>query len=124
MIERLSSNQPTKRNNAHLMLNVATGAALGAAARYITPTKNELKSFNKVADSFFSSTSTLARGANRSILKYAGIGALIAGGLYLLNKLFAKKPQEQPQQDTFEYSKYQALIDAPEYACEILIYGE
>ena len=24
--------------------------------------------------------------------------------------------------DSFEYSKYQALIDAPDYACEILLY--
>ena len=42
---------------------------------------------------------------------------------YHLTKLFAKNNTSKTA-DSFEYSKYQALIDAPEYAAEILIYGE
>ena len=57
------------------------------------------------------------------VLKYAAGGAIIAAGISLLTKLFAK-PEKVQQQDTFEYSKYQALIDAPEYACEILLYED
>ena len=119
---RIETNQPTKRNNAHLMLATATGATVGAATRYVMPTKAELKKFSDVADTFFSNKSLNARGANRSILKYAGIGAVAAAGLHLVSKLF-KKPQEQTQ-DTFEYSKLQTFIDAPDYACEILLYGD
>ena len=26
--------------------------------------------------------------------------------------------------DSFEYSKYKALIDAPEYACELILYDD
>ena len=120
---KIETNQPTKRNNAHLMLTTATGAALGAGVRYILPTKTEMRTFNDVADTFFSNTSVAARGANRSILKYAGIGAVVACGAHLISKLFDKKPQEQ-YEDSFEYSKLQTFIDAPDYACEILLYGE
>lgn len=119
---KIETNQPTKRNNAHLMLATATGAVAGAATRYVMPTKAEMKKFSDVADTFFSNTALNARGANRSILKYAGIGAVVAAGLNIVSKLF-KKPQEQ-NQDTFEYSKMQTFIDAPDYACEILLYGE
>ena len=123
MIRRLDSNQPIKRNNAQLLLTTATGAALGAGARFVVPTKNEMSSFKTASDSFFSNAKTSARGANRSILKYAGMGAVIAAGVHTLAKLFAKN-NAQKTGDTFEYSKFQALIDAPEYATEILIYGE
>ena len=123
MIERLNSNQPTKRNNAHLMLSTATGAALGMGSRYILPTKTELSALKTSADTFFSNASTAARGANRSMLKYGAIGALAAATITLLTKLLSNnKPKTQT--DTFEYSKYQALIDAPEYACEILLYED
>ena len=123
MIERLNSNQPTKRNNAQLMLSTATGAALGMGSRYIIPTKAEMGTLKNAADTFFSNASVATRGANRSILKYGAIGALAAATVTLLTKLLGnKKPQAQG--DTFEYSKYQALIDAPEYACEILLYED
>ena len=123
MIRRIDSNQPTKRNNAQLLLTTATGAALGAGARFVVPTKNEMGALKTASDTFFSNAKTSARGANRSILKYAGIGAVVAAGIHTLAKLFAKNNTSKTA-DSFEYSKYQALIDAPEYAAEILIYGE
>ncbi|MBR5305103.1 MAG: hypothetical protein IKU37_09785 [Candidatus Gastranaerophilales bacterium] len=122
MIERIDSKQP-KRNNAGLMLSATTGAAIGMGSRYLLPTKAEIKSIGTAADTFFSSASTAARGANRSMLKYGALGAIAAATITLLTKLLSnKKPQTQT--DTFEYSKYQAIIDAPEYACEILLYGD
>ena len=111
-----------KTNNARLMLTTTAGAALGAAARYVVPTKTEWSGIKTSADTFFSSASTMARKTNRSILKYAGIGAVVAAGISMLNKLLAKNSNKFAQTDSFEYSKYQALIDAPEYACEILLY--
>ncbi len=123
MIRSIDSNQPTKRNNAQLLLATAAGAALGAGARFVVPTKNEMGALRTAADSFFSNAKTSARGAGRSILKYAGIGAVGAALVHTLAKLVAKK-QAPKNGDSFEYSKYQALIDAPEYAAEILIYGE
>ena len=122
MIERLNSNQP-KRNNAHLMLSTATGAALGMGSRYIVPTKAEMGTLKTAADTFFSNASTTARGANRSMLKYGAIGAVAAATITLLTKLLSNK-EAQAKTDTFEYSKYQAIIDAPEYACEILLYED
>lgn len=121
---RIESNQPTKRNNARLVLTTATGAALGMGARYLVPTKAELSSLKSNSDTFFSSVSTVARGANRSMLKFGAIGAVAAAGIYLVSKLFKKPQEENKFADSFEYSKYQALIDAPEYACEVLIYGD
>jgi len=59
------------------------------------------------------------------MLKYGAVGALAAAAITLLTKLLgAKQKQKQEQADTFEYSKLQALIDAPEYACEILLYED
>ena len=124
MIERLNSNQPTKRNNAQLMLTTATGAALGMGSRYILPTKAELGTLKTSADTFFSNASTAARGANRSMLKYGAIGAVAAAAVTLLAKLLGSKNSKVQNSDTFEYSKYQAIIDAPEYACEILLYKD
>ena len=121
---RIESNQPTKRNNAQLMLATATGAALGAGSRFIIPSKGEFSALKNSADSFFSTAATSARGANRSILKYAGAGAIIAAGIHGLVKAFTKKPEKETYTDTFEYSKYAAIIDAPEYACEILLYED
>ena len=119
----IESNQPTKRNNARLMLTTSTGAAIGAAARYVVPTKNEWKGVKESTDTFFSNAAASARSANRSILKYAAVGAVVAAGLSLVSRLFTK-PNQNQHKDTFEYSKYQALIDAPEYACEILLYED
>ena len=104
------------------MLTTATGAALGAEARYVVPTKNECKNMKSSSDTFFSNVAANARSANRSILKYATVGAVVAAGVSLVSRLFAKP--KQTAQDTFEYSKLQAYIDAPEYACEILLYED
>ena len=123
MIKPIDSNQPKKRNNAQLMLTTATGGALGMGARYLVPTKKEMSSIKSAADTFFSSTSTLARGTNRSMLKYGAIGAAAAATAHIFSNLLSNKKQEK-YSDTFEYSKYQALIDAPEYACEILLYED
>jgi len=57
MIRSIDSNQQTKRNNAHLMLTTAMGGAIGAGARYIVPTQNEVKSLRTAADTFFSNAS-------------------------------------------------------------------
>ena len=114
-LQAVSTVQP-KRNNHSLIASAGVGAALGAGARYVVPTKSELKS----VDSFVSSAALSARGANRSILKYGAIGALVASGLSLLNKAF----KEHKNDGSVEYTKLGALIDAPDYACEIMWYGE
>ena len=121
---KIQANQPPKRNNAHFMLTTAAGAAVGSVARYVIPTKAEFSNLKACKDTFFSNASTMARGTNRSILKYAGLGALIAAGICGIKNLLTKKPEIEAQEDTFEYSKYAALIDASEYACEILIYED
>lgn len=111
-----------KRNNSHIMLSSAVGAAVGAGARYIVPTKTELNQLiNKDAvDTFVSNTATAARGSKRSILKYGGIGAAIAAGLSVLAKAFSSKNRE-----ALEYSKYAALMDTPaDSAYAIMWYGE
>ncbi len=111
-------------NNVYRTTAVASaiGAVAGAGARYVVPTKSELSSLiNKDAvDSFISSSAANARGSNRSILKYGGIGALAAAGLALLSKIF---PNKKPENNT-DYSKMGALLDAPDYAVEIMWYGE
>lgn len=119
-IRAIQQTQP-KKSNAALSLAAATGAGLGAVSRYVLPTKKELGTFiNKEAvDTFVSNSACATRGANRSVLKYSGIGALVGAGLVLLSKLFPKK-----EESSAEYSKLGALIDAPDYACEIMWYGD
>lgn len=109
-----------KTNNKNLVLSSAAGAIAGCGARYIIPTKQEFTSlFNKKAfDTFTSSASTGARGADRSILKYAGIGAAIAAGLSYIVKSFTNKNQEE----NVEYTKLGALLDSSDYACQVLWY--
>jgi len=123
MIRSIDSNQQTKRNNAHLMLTTAMGGAIGAGARYIVPTQNEVKSLRTAADTFFSNASVAARGANRSILKYSAVGAVVAGVLCLASKIFGNKnAQTQKYDDSFEYSRMAALIEAPDIAGEFFLY--
>ena len=123
MIRSIDSNQQTKRNNAHLMLTTATGAALGAGARYIVPTSAEMKSLKTASDTLLSNANVVARGANRSILKYSAIGAVVAMGLSLISKLFNNKNTQAPKyEDSFEYTKYAALIEAPDIAGEFFLY--
>lgn len=122
-VQAVSTVKPNSVSNGHLAFSAGMGALAGAASRYVIPTKSEFSSIvNKDAvDTFVSNASTAARGANRSILKYGGVGALIAGGIYLLTKAFSKKDNEP---ENIEYTKLGALIDAPDYACEIMWYGE
>ena len=85
------------------------GAAMGAGARYVVPTKAEASSLlNKGAlDTFVSSAATKARGADRSILKYAGIGGAVALLIGVLSKIFPKTDSKAT-----EYSKYGPLLRA------------
>ncbi len=121
---KVAPTQLNKTNNARLVLTTATGAALGSLSRYIIPTKNEIKNFKTCSDSFFSNASTSARGASRSILKFAGAGAIIAAGLHIIKNLLASKQAQNEPKDTFTYSKYGVFADASDYACEIFLYGE
>ena len=124
MIQAVQTSETTKSNYGKYALAAGAGAIAGAGARYLLPTKTELSSiFNKEAvDTFVTNTATQARGANRSIVKYAGIGAILAAGLKFLSKIF---PSEKTyQKANLEYSKFGALVDAPDYAVEIMWYGE
>jgi len=120
-VQSIQITEPSKNNFGRVATTGAIGAALGAGARYVVPTKAEASSiFNKEAvDTFVSSASAQARGANRSILKYAGAGGAIAIILGALSKLFPKHNEKND-----EYSKYAALLDAPDYAVEVMWYGE
>ena len=122
MIERIDSKQPNSK--AKLLKPMATGAVLGMTSRYVIPTKQEFGALRQTADTFFTNAATTARSANRSMLKYGAIGAVIAASITLLAKAIKNQKKPQTYTDTFEYSKYQALIDAPDYACEFLLYGD
>ncbi len=118
-IKAINSAQTPKRRNAHVMLATAAGASVGALSRYVLPAKKDLSSvFNKDT---FSKAVMSQRAQSRSILRYAGIGAVIAGGLAILKNIFQ---HGEKQSEPFKYSKYGAMIDAPDYAVEIMYYGE
>ena len=119
-LEAISRVEPKKRNFPSLAMSAGAGAVIGAGARYILPSKTELSS----ADKFLSSAAMSARGANRSILKYGALGAAIATGIALLAKLFTPQHKENAENTNVEYTKLGALIDAPDYACEIMWYSE
>lgn len=125
-VQKIQTTQPNRNIGKNVAVSSAIGAVAGAGARYIMPTKSELSSIvNKDAvDTFVSSAATSARGANRSILKYGGIGALIAGGLTLGAKLLSKMFPKTEESESFDYSKMNAFLDAPDYAVEIMWYGE
>ncbi len=115
-LEAVSRIEPKRNNNRTLGASAAVGALAGAASRYVIPTKKELAS----ADAFLSTAAMSARGAKRSILKFGAAGAVIASALALIAKAFkGHKPDE-----SVEYTKLGALVDAPDYACEIMWYGE
>ena len=121
-IQALSSSEQRQKNNRKVLSSALLGAAGGSALRYAIPTKAEKAAlFNKDAmDTFVSSASTKARGANRSILKYATVGALITAGITALtNKLSNKQNIEN-----IEYSKFAALVDASPFAAEVYLYGD
>ena len=116
-LEAISRVEPKKRNFPSLAMSAGAGAILGAGARYILPSKKELSS----ADKFLSSTAMSARGAGRSILKYGALGAAIAAGIALLIKAFTPQHKENTN---VEYTKLGALVNAPDYACEIMWFSE
>lgn len=120
-VQAVQTTQPSNKNYRRLMGATAGGAMIGAGARYVIPTKNEFSAlFNKNAfDSFVTNAAAKTRGSNRSILKYAGIGAIAAFLLSAASKIFPKHANKNE-----EYSKYGALLDAPDYAVEIMWYGE
>ena len=120
-VQSVKITEPSKNSLGKVAAAGALGAAVGAGARYVMPTKAEASSIlNKTAvDSFVSSASAKARGADRSILKYAGIGGAAALLLAGLAKIFPKSNDKSN-----EYSKYGALLDAPDYAVEVMWYGE
>ena len=116
-LKAVSITEPKRRKVPSVAIGAGAGALIGAGARYLIPMKSELVS----ADKFISSAAMTARGNSRSILKYGGIGALVAAGLVLLAKTFTP---EHKKDDSVEYTKLGALVDAPDYACEIMWYGE
>ncbi len=117
-LEAISIVEPKRKKVPSVALSAGAGALVGAGARYIVPTKAELSS----ADSFISTAAMNARANGRSILKYGAIGALAATGIALLSKLFT--PEHKKENSNIEYSKLGALVDASDYACEIMWYGE
>jgi len=115
-LQAISTVEP-KRKSPSMGISAAAGAAIGAGSRYLVPTKDEMKS----VDTFVSSAAMNARGANRSILKYGAIGAIAAAGLNLLVKVFTPEHKENKN---VEYTKLGALMDAPDYSCQFIWYGE
>ncbi len=124
MIQKVQTTDSNRNNYKNLALTAGVGAIAGAGARYLIPTKDEFSHiFNKEAvDTYISNTATQARGASRSIIKYGAIGALIAAGLSLISKIMPNHKTYEKANN--EYTKLGALIDAPDYAVEIMWYGE
>lgn len=122
-IQAVSTIKPQQKKN-RFVPTVALGAVGGAAVRYVVPTKNEIgqvvnkDAFKKAA----SKTAALTRGESRSILKFAGFGALIAGSLNITAKAIncIKKSQDNMH---YDYSKYGAFFDSGECACEVMWLG-
>ena len=52
------------------------------------------------------------------------LGAIATATVCLLSKLLTNKTEEKKYDDTFEYSKYQALIESPDIAAEFFLYGD
>ena len=101
-ISKVQINEP-KRRNAILPM-AAVGAAAGMGARYVVPTKTEMKGLlsKENIDKFVSTASTTARANGRSVLKYAGVGAAIAAGLSAI-KAFFKASNKEFTTDGTEY---------------------
>ena len=116
-LEAISRVEPKRRNIPTLGVSACAGAAAGAGLRYILPSKTELAN----VDSFISTAAMNARAEGRSILKFGAVGALVATGAALLAKALTHKNDNDA---SVEYTKLGALVDAPDYACEIMWYGE
>lgn len=122
-IQALSLSEQRQKNNKRILPAALLGAASGSALRYVIPTKVEAGSLlNKEAvDTFVSSSALKTRGANRSILKYATVGAAIASGIVAIANKFSNKNQ---QSIGIENAKLAALLDASPFAAEVYFYGD
>lgn len=120
-ITKIETSQP-KRKISNFAA-AAAGAVAGAGSYALLPTRKQLSAIinKETTDSFISSAALKARTANRSLAKYAGLGALAAVGMNLLSKVFAPKTQSDT---SIEYSKWGAIIDASDYACMVTWYGD
>ncbi len=114
--------QPKQKTN--LLPAVLAGGAIGSGARYLLPTKAEFSNFfNKEnIDTFISSSAVKTRGANRSILAFATVGALLSAGIAKVISHFKNK--NQAVETTPQYTKLGALMDASPYACEVVWYED
>ncbi len=118
---------PTPKRKPNTALMAGVGAAVGAGARYILPTEKEMSSIlNKEnVDTFVSSASAVARANSRSILKYGAVGAAVAAGISLIAKAFnSNKNKEEENINDIQYSKYQAILDSSDYACQVMWWGD
>ncbi len=124
-VKAVNITETPKRNNAHTMLLGTTGAVVGGLSRYVVPKKGELSSFGDIlkADTFTNSKMA-ARAKDRSILKYAGIGAVVMAGAGLVAKLIKNSKIEKNNPEQVEYTKLGMLIDSSDYACEIVWWGD
>lgn len=119
--QAISITEPKKKTP--IIAPALIGGTVGAAARYVVPTKAEMGSLiNKEAvDTFVSNTATAARGSQRSILKYGGIGVVAGVAISAVTNFFKQKSRELP----LEYTKYEVLEDTPaDSAYAIMWYGE
>ena len=114
MMKIMKVEQPQK-NNSHLALGAAIGVVGGSAARYFAPSRQELSllASKHTTDTFVSSIKNHAQ--NRSAVKYAGIGALIAVGAKALYDIFKKNNNVQPQEKR-NYSKAEIIAEIPDVA--------
>ncbi len=119
---------PTPKRKPNTALMAGIGAAVGAGARYILPTEKEMSSLlNKEnVDTFVSSASAVARANSRSILKYGAVGAAVAAGISMIAKALHSDKTKQPKEDIsdVQYSKYQAILDSSDYACQVMWWGD
>lgn len=119
-ITKIQTTQPKKSHHA---LAAAVGAMAGAVGTFVLPNKAELKELK--VDTFISKTAMSNRAADRSMLKFIGVGALAALGINALVK--AVKSHNSAKKDEaakIEYSKWDALIDASDYACMVTWYND
>ena len=100
----------TRKKGANFLNAAVVGGTCGAFSRYVLPSKTQM-------DSFVSTAKNAAK--NRSILKYAGGGAIIALALASLKKVFDKFTIQDS-----EFDKLDVLMDASPDACAILWYGD
>lgn len=118
-ITKIQTTQPKKSHHA---LAAAVGAMAGAVGTFVLPSKAELKALK--ADTFISKTAMSNRAADRSMLKFIGVGALAAVGINALIKAVKTHSAKNSEAAKIQYSKWDALIDASDYACMVTWYND